>query len=421
MTKSLINNLAAVTGGTLASQIIVLSFSPIITRMYGPEAFGLQGVFLSLISILSPVVALRLPLAIAIGKNDREARQLASLALFVAMIITTVMEIGLQIAVRSELNLLGLESLGALIYLLPLVLLFISIHEILDLSLARSGRFILISKATVISSLVSNIARVGLGAVFSPSALILILIATVSPAINSIILKLGTLKVKIIWQGLSRKRAWNLLHRYADFPVFRVPTDVIGALSQSVPVLMLTGMYSPAIAGYYVLARSVVNLPLNVIGSAVGNVYYTSYAKMERSGQRLFPLVLKATLIHLTVFGFPLLTISGYFPQLFSFVFGAEWQVSGDFASWISLWIVGMLVNIPSVRVLPVIGKQSLHLVFNVVLSICGAVAIVGSRYAFDTPLAAIISFTVTVSSVYVIQIFTYSWLTFCYDRRNNG
>ena len=72
----LIGNLAKVTSGTIAAQAIMFAFSPIITRLYGPEAFGIQGVFLSLVAILSPAIALSYPMAIIEENSDENARRL---------------------------------------------------------------------------------------------------------------------------------------------------------------------------------------------------------------------------------------------------------------------------------------------------------------------------------------------------------
>ena len=41
--RPFVRNVVTVASGTAASQAIVMAFSPLITRIYGPEAFGLQG------------------------------------------------------------------------------------------------------------------------------------------------------------------------------------------------------------------------------------------------------------------------------------------------------------------------------------------------------------------------------------------
>src|SRR5690606_33157336 len=73
----LLRNILAVGSGTAAGQIVTFAFAPLITRIYSPETFGLQGVFLSLVSILSPVVALRYPMAIVVADDDAGAQRLA--------------------------------------------------------------------------------------------------------------------------------------------------------------------------------------------------------------------------------------------------------------------------------------------------------------------------------------------------------
>ena len=57
--STLVKNILTVASGAVSAQIILLLFAPIITRIFGPEVFGLQGIFLSVISILSPIVTLR--------------------------------------------------------------------------------------------------------------------------------------------------------------------------------------------------------------------------------------------------------------------------------------------------------------------------------------------------------------------------
>lgn len=89
--SSLLRNISAVACGTAAGQVVVFAFSPLITRIYGPEAFGLQGVFLALISILSPAIALRYPMAIVVAETDGEFRHIARLAVRVAFGLSTLL------------------------------------------------------------------------------------------------------------------------------------------------------------------------------------------------------------------------------------------------------------------------------------------------------------------------------------------
>lgn len=53
-----VRNVATLAAGTAAAQAIAMVFSPIITRLYGPEAFGLLAIFTSVVGLLSAGVAL---------------------------------------------------------------------------------------------------------------------------------------------------------------------------------------------------------------------------------------------------------------------------------------------------------------------------------------------------------------------------
>ena len=79
--------LKLVTGTTLA-QIIVVLTSPLLTRLYGPEAFGFYALFASITGILGVIACMRYELAIMLPKTDEEAANLLGLCLLsVAVVI----------------------------------------------------------------------------------------------------------------------------------------------------------------------------------------------------------------------------------------------------------------------------------------------------------------------------------------------
>jgi O-antigen/teichoic acid export membrane protein len=416
----IVRNVAAVASGTAAAQIVVVAFSPIITRIYTPEVFGLQGIFLSLISILSPVIALRYPMAIITAETESEALRLSRLALLVAFAMAGVLWMMLLAGGDTGLRLLGAESLGGLILFLPLALLCVALQDVAEFRAARLGVFRLVGIVAVLQAFATNLARV-LGGGISPVAAVLVSVTTFAPAVKAAMLMFGTRELRRPASGLTRGEALSLLKKHRDFPLYRVPTDVIGAISQSAPVIMLAALFSPSAAGLYVLARTVVNLPLNVLGSALGNVLYARFAELAREKQPLLPLVLRATAFQLAVPGAMLAAAVLFFPALFAFAFGEAWRTAGTYAQWMTLWIICMLVNVPGVRSLPVIGKQSWHLFFNSFIALSGVAGILlGSRLS-DSELGAVAYFSVATAAAYVLQVVTYLVLVQRFDLEGTG
>ena len=93
--------------------------------------------------------------------------------------------------------------------------------------------------------------------------------------------------------------------------------------------------------------------------------------------------------------------------------------MAGQYAAWMAMWIAGMLVNIPSVRVLPLVRKQNVHLYFNVLFSIAGPVAIIASQSQGSHPLAAVAWFSSLMAALYAIQIVFYLGLLYRHETNH--
>lgn len=362
----LLRNVMAVASGTAAGQAVVFAFSPLITRIYSPESFGLQGVFLSLISILSPAIALRYPMAIVVAGSDAEAKYISRISVIIAFALSVFLGFVLLIAKEPLLMILGAEALGPLIFFLPLALFCVALQDISNFGAARERMFRLVGIVTAIQAFLSNIARV-FGGLISPVAETLLLVTSFSPAVQAALLKLGRQKCVTFKSNVNFREAFDLLRRYSDFPLFRVPTDMLNAASQSIPVILLAALFSPIAAGLYTLTRSVLNLPSNVIGAAVGNVIYARFAEMSREGQPLLPLLMRTTMALMTLAPI-IIGISYFAPPVFSFLFGEDWREAGHYAQWMSLWLGVSIANVPAIRIAPVIHAQKILLIANVVV-----------------------------------------------------
>lgn len=412
---SFIRNVLAVATGTIGGQVIVFAFSPLITRIYSPGIFGLQGVFLSLISILSPLIALRYPMAIVIVKDEDDARRIARLSLLIAFGLSCLSGLILLVARQHVLVLLGAEALGALIWFLPLALFCVALQDVADYRAARLGAFRLVGIVTMAQAFITSLARV-LGGLISPVAAILVGVTSVAPAVQSTLLRLGTRKRYGPSPAMSRPQALALLDAHRDFPLYRTPTDVLNAASQSVPVILLAALFSPAAAGLYALTRSVLNLPSNVIGTAAGNVLYVRFAELAREGRPLTPLLLRSTGALLALA--PLIVGPAWFaPQVFAFVFGEEWREAGHYAQWMALWIAMMVSNVPVTRVVPVIGRQGLSLLFNVVLLAGRCLSVLGIYWASGSALMAVAWFSASSAVLIILANAMFTWCVILFDR----
>jgi len=144
-----VRDVAIVATGTAGAQIINVVFLPLITRLYGPEAFGVLGVFMSVAGILIPIAALTYPLAIVLPEEDRDAKALIILSILISFLLAVIVGVVLLQFKDWIVPRFGLESVGDFLLLLPLVMVFSACSNVAMFWLIRKKLFKLTAKIAV--------------------------------------------------------------------------------------------------------------------------------------------------------------------------------------------------------------------------------------------------------------------------------
>src|ERR1051325_11336903 len=79
--SSLAANVLTLMTGTVIAQAITVSLSPVVTRLFSPSAFGVVGVYVAVLSIVSAFMTFRYDQALMLPKVDRDAAHLLWAAL----------------------------------------------------------------------------------------------------------------------------------------------------------------------------------------------------------------------------------------------------------------------------------------------------------------------------------------------------
>ena len=80
-----VKNVITLVTGTALAQAIPLAVSPILTRIYSPEDFGILALFLGISSVFSVVVTGRYEFAITLPLKDEDARPILWLSCFLSI------------------------------------------------------------------------------------------------------------------------------------------------------------------------------------------------------------------------------------------------------------------------------------------------------------------------------------------------
>lgn len=374
-----VRNVAIVASGTAGAQAITLAFSPIITRLYGPEAFGLLGTFTAVLAIGSAIAGLTYPVAIVLPKNNHEAIGLMRLSIGLSVVMATLLTLLLLLSGKHLASAFGLQGMGSLILLIPIGMFFASLHQIFSQWLIRNKQFKVTAKAMAFQALIVNFSKTLAGLVL-PLGSILIIIATIGHALHASLLWRGTRNSpaqKAIGERFEKDSNWRQLAvKYKDFPMFRAPQVALNAVSQGLPILMLAAFFGPVAAGFFALCKSALSAPATLIGKSIGDVFYPRVSEAYHKGENINHLLNKAVITLLLIAFVPFGSIVLFGPDIFELVFGQEWRASGEYARWVAVWMYFSLVSRPVVALIPVLSLQGAFLFYEVLLVLLNIIAL---------------------------------------------
>lgn len=396
-----VRNVIIMTSGTAAAQVVSLGLSPIITRIYGPESYGLMGAFMSILSMITPIAALTYPIAIVLPKKDAEAKIIMRLSMYITTIVAIIVGVILLFFNQFIVDAFQIQRVAALLILVPMVIFMAGYLQVKENWLIRTKQFSITARVAFFHSLIINGSKVGIG-IFFPFASVLIVLAIFGNFLQVLMLSFFT-KNKTSHENSSKnvkrddhESIKTLIKKYSDFPIYRSPQVFIYTATQSLPVLILTSFFGPASAGFYTIGKTVLQLPSRFIGKSVGDVFYPRISEAANSKENITKLIKKATVVLGLISFIPFGIVFFLGPWLFSFVFGPNWIVAGEYARWMTLGIFFGFIKNPSIKALPILSAQSFHLKYSIFMLITQIGALSIGFYLFGNDIVSVALFGVT-------------------------
>jgi len=358
-------------GGTAGAQALLILASPLLTRLYTPDDFGLLAAYAGVLAIFSVIATFRYELAIPLPDRDDDAANLVALCLLMAGIVSILAVLVVIFARDIIPSLLGVESVGAYLWLLPVGVLLVGFGNTLRYFAIRKKAFGVVAKASVKASVI-NVTIQLLG--FKLGAISLILGQAGSQGAGTI--SMGRFffngkNTKLVrWSGIKYQAV-----RYKKFPIFSTWEGLLNTAGTQLPPVLFAVLFGPAAAGLYSLASRVLSMPMSLIGGAVGQVFLSEATDAHRTG-RLGKLVtdLHSKLAHIGLPAAVLIFVAG--PEIFSIIFGAGWKSAGEFARWMIPWLYLVFVSSPLSTLFSIMEKQKQGMAFQVILLMARIVAI---------------------------------------------
>ncbi|MBP5470302.1 MAG: oligosaccharide flippase family protein, partial [Candidatus Riflebacteria bacterium] len=231
-------------GGTVIAQIIGVITVPIISRFFGPEAYGTAALFTSITGVIAVVCCWRYELAIVIPEKDEEAASVFFVSLFATLITTILTVIITAFYVEPLFKLLKSENLLPYKWFIPVFVLLHGIYTTFNYWNSRTKRFSRVALAGVLNSTLTRVINIISGGA-------MISAYTVGQAVATSTIGLQILKQdsSFLKSNFKFSEQFKVLDKYKKFPLLGIWCGFLNTLSSDLPPLLLTYFFNSIIVG----------------------------------------------------------------------------------------------------------------------------------------------------------------------------
>lgn len=388
--------------GNSGAQVLGILGMPILTRLYSPEAFALQALFIQVVTLLVIFTSFRMEYFIPIAENKVESLILTKWIVKTGLLIT-ILVTSILIVLNETETFRGFGVYFEVIfYAAPVTAYFISLSLAFQHEAQRGGAY----KDAALAAFNSKLSYVVSGSVLSIFTISLgLILSTMFGAMGKLII----LRNYIINFFLNIKSAQfkkNIFDKYKGRANGLIFSGVILSISTLIPTYYI-GKYDMGMLGQYSLVLATVFIPSGLIGSAVGSVFYQRAGVLSNENDfEGLKSLWRETLIKLLYFASPVyLFIYFVSPWVYPVLFGDEWVVAGNLAQIVSISAFFSFLAGPLDKMSLALGVgyylPLIHIIRMMIIML-----IVLLSYAFSLSITSfIIIISMGISCVYLIDI----------------
>ena len=396
------NVLTLMTGTTIA-QAIPIAISPILTRLYTPEDFGVFALFFAITSIFGSIANGRYELAIMLPKKDEDAINIFALGFIINIAMSLSLLLIVLIFHDYIVKLLNNKEISPWLYFIPISVFLMGIFNLLNYFNNRMKQYKDLAKANVYKSIGNAVIQLSLG-FLKAGAIGLISGQIFSQIISNTKLFLNIKKLDLL-KYIKKNKIIFLGKRYKDFLKFSMLAILINMFSQHIISIVIPIFYNITTLGFYSLVQRVLGIPSALIGNSIGQVFFQQAAKeMHETGKIIHTF--DSTFKRLIIIGVPFYTFLFFTVKyLFLLVFGEKWMIAGTYAQiLIPLFFVKFIV-VPISNATSVLEKQKLLFFWQVGLLLLSLIILLFS-YLYSIDFKTMLKYFTFFISIYYLIFF---------------
>jgi O-antigen/teichoic acid export membrane protein len=328
-------------------QGLAFLLSPVLSRLYSPDDFGLVALYLAVAGIMSLIATGKYEQAIMLPKKEVEAVSLMALVGFLSVIFA-VISLVIIVFFHSKLVLLSDNpSLAPWLYFLPLSVLIHAIYQSFTYYANRRKLFGHMARVTLIQYILLNVSRVGIG--FSPVTINGLIVAQIlAPAVALYYLIKKILpEIKPYFTNISLSLISQQSRIYLQYPSYNLIQSLTNTIAGSLPIFMFASGFSSAVVGLYAFGYSFVFRPISLFSQSALQVLSQKIIEDYHHKKAIYPSLKKLVGRLIMIAIVPLGLLASFAPTIFSVVFSSEWEMSGTIMQILTPWLFAVFLASP--------------------------------------------------------------------------
>lgn len=398
-------NVITLMTGTALAQALPIAITPILTRMYTPDEFGVFAVYIAICSILAVLVTGRYELAIIVPEHDEDAINIMALSIGLSFIISLSLLMIILLVGGEIARLLGSTSIGNWLYFVPLTTLVMGCYQSLNYWANRRSYYKRMATSRVLQTASTSTIQLSTG-LLKTGPLGLILGQFFGQLISVIFLARSVFsQEKEQISKINKKKIRKVAKRYNNFPKYLIAAHGFNTGSSQSPVLLLSGLFATSVSGLYMLTNRVLSAPIALVATAIGEVFRQQaskeYAQTGQCKAIYLQTIKKLTL--LSVIPFTVLFV--FSEEIFSLVFGKDWVEAGVISKILMPVFFLRFISTPLSSMFMIAEAQKIDLYWQIALFSLVVVSFLTGSY-FSNVYLAFYLFSFSYCLMFLINLY---------------
>tara|TARA_B100001123_G_C15283586_1_gene1014829 strand:- start:957 stop:2174 length:1218 start_codon:yes stop_codon:yes gene_type:complete len=394
--------------GTTIASIVGLLVSPILSRLYNPEAFTAFHLYMGFLEITLVFSLLKYDYALYIANKGKELEALIKLIFCISFFVSLTSLIFIFIFKNIIVDFY--PSLSSILFLFPLAILIAGIYQVLSIILIRTEEYRLISVSRIARAVSAALASIGFA--FSITNGIGLISAEIFSRLFSSYIILKKMKNNLIRSfQINIKELLDVAYKYKEYPLLTMPGALISSINGLMIALVMIRLYDIETAGQYVIVERFILMPLALLAVSASQVFNGDIASHIRKGdpdlvRNLLKYIYRLFLIGL----FPSLIFFLLADDLIPLIFGEQWELAGKLAVACTPIVFCRFIYTPLNMVLIIVGDQMMQLKWEILRIVLTIVL-----FIFLFSLENISPITVAYSYSILVLVVSLLYLLLCY------